>query len=175
MSLSVPFVRREVTCGDDPCCRIALALWVAGCSKRCPGCQNPDLQDPAFGTEKSVKSICEMAESVLDVDLIGSVVFTGGDWAEYPEAYVEVAKWARSNGLVNVLYTGEFYEDLPVAVCEVTEWVIDGPFDIEQEGVFPPSKNQRVFRCGRPVDPSVLPLYRHLLSVQMVRVAGERE
>ena len=172
MSLSVPFVRREITCGDDPCCRVALALWVAGCPRRCLGCQNPDLQDPAFGTEKSVSSICEVVDAYAKELLIGSVVFTGGDWAEYPEAYVEVAKRARSNGLVNVLYTGEFYEDLPVAVCEVSDWVIDGPYDTEQEGVFPPSKNQRVFRCGSLVEPGGLPLYQHLVGVQTVKAAG---
>ena len=164
--LRVPFVRMEVTCTDDPLCRVSLALWVAGCSKRCLECQNPDLQNPAFGTEESVSVICEMVEPVVEGDLIESVVYTGGDWAEYPAAYVEVAKWARSNGLPNVLYTGEFYEDLPDTMKEVSEWVIDGPYDNRRESVYPPSKNQRVFDRGRLVDPEELSLYQHLVGLR---------
>jgi anaerobic ribonucleoside-triphosphate reductase activating protein len=164
MSEGVPLVRTEVSTADDPECGIAVALFVAGCPRRCPGCQNPELQNadglerlPVWSVQDELSRFLENAAS-----LVSCVVFLGGDWAMYPAQYTELATWVQSRGLRTVLYTGDTYEMLPEFVRKVTDWVIDGPWVRERPGIYPPSTNQRVFHHGELVDPEELPLYRHL-------------
>lgn len=161
--MTIPFVRYEMTATDDPECGIGVALWVAGCSRRCPSCQNPSLQDPAAGMQVEVSVVLEdLAWYLEQAHILDCVVFMGGEWMLYPDAYVEIATWAQSRGLRTVLYTGDIFEMLPESVRQVSEWVIDGPWCRDMPGVFPASTNQRVFHRGELVNPEGLPLYQHL-------------
>ncbi len=162
-SITVPFVKLEVTFVDDPLCRISLALYVAGCKRRCPGCHNPQLQDPKNGKPEELETIQQMANPILLSGVVASVVFLGGDWAMYPEAYVQMARWARKKKLGTVLYTGDRIENLPQDVCDASDFIKDGPYVKELPSVYPPSSNQRVFLHGEPVKVEELPLYLHLL------------
>jgi anaerobic ribonucleoside-triphosphate reductase activating protein len=165
MSDRVPLARMEVSAADDPQCGIGIALFVAGCPRRCVGCQNPDLQTAEGFERREVAEIIRELEVLLfggASRLVDCVVFLGGDWMLYPTQYVELASWAQSRGLRTVLYTGEIYEVVPESVRNVSDWVIDGPWRRDMPGVFPPSTNQRVFYRGELVNPVELPLYRHL-------------
>ena len=164
----VPFVRLDVSGIDDPEAGMAVILYVAGCSRRCPGCHNPGLQETDGYPLKSASEMASFMEGFFARGeanaLIEAVVFQGGDWAEYPVVYCEVAGWARQKGFRTVLYTGEVYENLPKYVREASDWVVDGPWEQDKVSVFPPSSNQRVFHKGRRVAPEQLPLYKHLLA-----------
>lgn len=164
----VPFVRLDVSGVDDPLAEMAVVLYVAGCSRRCPGCHNPSLQTTKGHTLIPVSMVVKFIDRFLTekkaADLVASVVFQGGDWAEYPDAYVALAGVAHKRKYRTVLYTGELYENLPKNVREVSDWVVDGPWDENAVGVFPPSDNQRVFKQGQRVDPEQLPLRKHLLA-----------
>ena len=165
---SVPFVRLDVTGVDDPEAGVAAVLYVAGCSLKCPGCQNPELQDPNSYPLMSVPRLIEELERFFSNNeafaLVEAVVFQGGDWMEYPISYHMVAKWVRERGLRTVLYTGRVFENLPECAREVSDWVVDGPWRQEAVSLFPASTNQRVFHQGQRVDPEQLPLYKHLLE-----------
>ena len=104
--------------------------------------------------------------SIMTAGLVESVAFVGGDWAEYPDAYVEMASFVKQMGIGTVLYTGVLFEELPDDVCAVTDWCIDGPWDETRRSVYPPSTNQRVFLHGRRVNPEELPLYQHLRDIE---------
>ena len=166
MSEGVPLARIEVNTTDDPECGIAIALFVAGCPRRCVACQNPDLWDVSGFEVRPILVIQDELERffVEAEKLVDSVVFVGGDWSMYPVPYVELAEWVQSRGLRTVLYTGETYEMLPESVRKVTDWVIDGIWMRDKPGIYPPSTNQRVFHKGELVDPAELPLYQHLAS-----------
>lgn len=161
---SVPFVRAELSFNDDPLARTSLALWVAGCPRKCQGCQNPELQDPSAGVRTSLSGILKTSTRFLSSDLVESVVYLGGDWCCYWNEYTVLANEFHNGEfrLENVLYTGELWEKIPRLVQRVSDWVIDGPWDESQRGVFPSSRNQRVFHLGVRVDPIELPLYRKL-------------
>lgn len=160
----VPLARMEISMADDPECGISVALFVAGCPRRCFQCQNPDLWDAEGFEQQSVDDVTHELDRFLESagEMIDSVVFVGGDWMMYQPQYCELAAWVRSRGLRTVLYTGEIYEMLPEAVRQVSDWVIDGPWRRDLPGVYPPSTNQRVFHRGECVNPEELPLYRHL-------------
>lgn len=164
MNDSVPIARMEISLIDDPECGVSVAVFVAGCSRRCVGCQNPDLwyadkfePHPVEGVKEELDRFVTESKGMID-----SVVFVGGDWMMYQPQYCELAKWAQSRGLRTVLYTGENFEMLPEYVRRVSDWVIDGAWRRDLPGVFPPSTNQRVFHQGELVDPEGLPLYQHL-------------
>ncbi len=166
--LKVPLVRTEVTGIDDPEAGTSIVMYVAGCPRRCLGCQNPQLQDASAYGFIDVDTIVAILESMLSFEatamLVEALVFQGGDWAEYPDAYCAIAGWGRRRELRTVLYTGELYENLSEAVRQASDWVIDGPWDQDKVSVFPPSSNQRVFHWGERVEPEQLPLHRHLLE-----------
>lgn len=164
----VPFVRLDVTGVDDPEAKLGIVLYVAGCSRRCPGCHNRDLQLSRNHTFVPTGTVVNYIDRYLKdkkaSELIECVVFQGGDWMEYPEAYSDLASIVKVRGYRTVLYTGEYYENLAESVREMSDWVIDGPWEEDKVSVFPPSSNQRVFRHGQLVDPEELPLYKHLLE-----------
>lgn len=163
-----PFVKLDVTGVDDPEAAVAVVLYVAGCPRRCPGCHNPNLQQVGDHPPRSSNEVICYLEGFFARDeastLIEAVVFQGGDWAEYPVVYCEIAAWARQKGFRTVLYTGEVFENLPKPVREASDWVVDGPWEQDMVSVFPPSSNQRVFHQGRRVEPEQLPLHKHLLE-----------
>lgn len=172
-----PFVRLDVSGVDDPEAAMAVVLYVAGCSRRCPGCHNPSLQQVGDYPLRSSSEVISYLEGFFARDealvLIEAVVFQGGDWAEYPVVYCDVAGWTRTKGFRTVLYTGEVFENLPKYVREASTWIVDGPWKQDEVSVFPPSSNQRVFHQGQRVDPEQLPLYRHLLESRSEVVEGE--
>ena len=101
----VPVARVEVSTIDDPECDIALAIFVAGCRRRCRGCQNPEFQDTRSYKFRPVSEVIGQVERLLAKSrgMIRSVVFVGGEWMLYPNAYVRLALWVRRSGLKTVL------------------------------------------------------------------------
>jgi anaerobic ribonucleoside-triphosphate reductase activating protein len=162
----VPLARIETSLADDPECGVSIAVFVAGCRRRCKGCQNPELQSAERFRFVPIGDVVRRVQKVIDASsgLIDSMVFVGGEWMLYPSAYIRLAMWARGSNLKRILYTGETYEDLPDGVKQITDWVIDGPWREDLPGIYPPSTNQRVFRRGELVPPEELPLFQHLKS-----------
>ena len=130
---------------------LRVVLWVAGCSHRCKGCQNPVTWDEngglPFGEDEKNEIFTE-----LEHDYISGITFSGGD-PLHPanrDGVAELAKEIREKypDKTQWLYTGydwEHINDLPAV--EYIDVIVDGKF-IEEE--FDPklhwkgSPNQRV-------------------------------
>ncbi len=161
----VPFVKTGMGFCDDPLTRIAITVFVAGCPHNCPGCHSQILQDAKWGVMTSLENIQKKIASMSTGGgrrLAESVVYLGGDWLEYTDAYIEMAKWVHSQALENVLYTGKIFELIRDEVVQFTDWIVDGPFDKNHRGIFPSSTNQHVYHKGKRVDNTKLPLFHHL-------------
>jgi anaerobic ribonucleoside-triphosphate reductase activating protein len=162
---TAPIASIGITLNDDPLGGISLALYVAGCPRRCPGCHSPSLQLPEAGHRYRCWEVEEKVTSLYHRGLVESIVFLGGDWIPwYADLCERLCCWAKDEGVRSVLYTGELYENIPDGLKLVCEWVIDGLYDETRPSVYPASSNQRVFRDGELVNPASLPLYRHLSS-----------
>jgi anaerobic ribonucleoside-triphosphate reductase activating protein len=124
-------------------------VWVQGCARACPGCFNPEMQDPAGGEERSED---EVIAAVLAADVEG-VTFSGGEPFDQAEALARVAAALRARGLSVVCYSGNTYEELlgrddagTHALLANIDVLIDGPF-VEELRVTVPlrgSSNQRL-------------------------------
>jgi len=121
--------------------KIALDVFFQGCSLRCKGCQNPDLQDLNGGFDLDTNEVIEHLKK--HKNFYQALVFVGGEPLEQVDALFDLA--SRS-GLYSVLYTGWLYKEIPSEIRLIMDMIIDGPYieKLKTSG-FPASENQRVY------------------------------
>ncbi len=135
---------------------LRVVLWVAGCSHRCKGCQNPTTWDPNGGipfTDLEKKEILEQ----LDKSYIEGITFSGGDplhennrrevtalAREIKKKYPKKTIW---------LYTGYLWEDVKDwNIVNYLDVLVDGKFILETRDVtlhWKGSPNQRVIDVSK--------------------------
>ena len=123
--------------------KIAVAVYFAGCSIRCKGCQNKVLWDRDVGKDVSLVNLLEEVEKN---PLAEYVVFLGGEPTDQIGFLIEFCKSVKV--LKKALYTGREFESLLSSLTSELDFIVCGPFREEcfVEGRFPASTNQRVFR-----------------------------
>ncbi len=138
----------ERTTAEGPHTR--MALWVAGCTLRCPGCCNPELFDPNAGEPLSRADL----EARLDAlrGHIEGITVLGGEPLQQPSAVAELLEAAVERDLGTVVFSGyTLAEARPRpgfdAIWSRVDTLIDGRFDVD--ATLPPrryigSSNQRL-------------------------------
>ena len=123
-------------------------LWVQGCPLACPGCWNPDTW--AF-KRRDLRSVEEVASTILTTEGIEGVTFTGGEPFAQARALAALAERVRAAGLSVFVFTGydlsELTREEHRALLALTDVVVTGRY-IEAERaeglVWRGSTNQRV-------------------------------
>ena len=84
------------------------AIWVQGCTLRCPGCCNPEM----FGTDRGqhVDPVA-LAQQAKDAGVEG-VSILGGEPFEQPLEVAQFAEAAHAHGLSVMVYSGFTLEEL---------------------------------------------------------------
>ena len=119
---------------------IAVAIYFAGCSIRCPGCQNKYLWDRAQGLAMSADTVIAC---IQEHPLADAVVFLGGEPTDQLDFLHNVC--CAIEGKKKVLYTGREFEWLPVLLTDKLDMVVCGPYRQELHvNRWPASSNQRV-------------------------------
>lgn len=110
------------------------ALWVQGCSLRCPGCCNPEMFAPDKGGE--VLDTAEVARRVLATPGLEGLSVLGGEPFEQPRAVAEVCRAVRAAGLGVMVYSGYTLEELRAqrspdvdALLAEVDLLVDGRFE----------------------------------------------
>lgn len=143
---------------------LRFTVFVQGCHRGCPGCQNPQTQDFSGGTECSVTSLVEQLRSN---PLTDGLSLSGGEPFEQPEGCLALAQAAHTLGFDVWCWTGETFEvllqsgtDAQKALLAAVDVLVDGPFVLAERTLSLPwrgSSNQRVIavpeslRTGRTV------------------------
>lgn len=91
----------ERTRAEGPGCRTA--VWVQGCSLRCPGCCNPEMFSPRGG---ELREVADLAAAVIADGEIEGISVLGGEPFEQAPAVAELAARVRASGLSVVVFTG---------------------------------------------------------------------
>ena len=143
------------------------AVFVQGCSHRCPGCHNPESQPAEGGTRTP---IADIVAEVRANGLVQGVTLSGGEPFEQPKACAELAAQLKQLGYNVWTYTGYLYEDLArqaeasAAIAKLlanTDVLVDGPFLASKKSLglkYCGSANQRLIdvpatrRVGRIVE-----------------------
>lgn len=84
-------------------------LWVQGCPLACPGCWNPDTW--AF-QRRDLRSVDDLASTILATEGIEGVTFTGGEPFAQARALTALAERVRPAGLSVFAFTGYELDEL---------------------------------------------------------------
>ncbi|MCH5217085.1 MAG: anaerobic ribonucleoside-triphosphate reductase activating protein [Muribaculaceae bacterium] len=104
------------------------AIYMAGCSHACPGCQNPQSWDFNAGHTMTLEEIMEIVrEEDFDVTL------TGGDPLCNPEATETLTRAIKESGYGIWLYTGFTLEEIEAddklkKAIKNVDTIVEGPY-----------------------------------------------
>lgn len=121
------------------------ALWVQGCSIRCPGCCNPEMFVIDGGSAMSIEDVVMRLASVTGIEGISVL---GGEPFEQAEGVAEVVRHAKLRGLTVMIYSGYSLAELhdqgrtrPAinALLEHTDLLVDGRYDRDRPEPPPPA------------------------------------
>ena len=122
--------------------QISLNVFVSGCRKRCPNCQNPELQE--FSNLRWVDA--DLFNEIMGRFPLSSwVCFLGGDAVYQARGLEALAKEAKNYGKNVCLYTGMSYEELDFLNKTDIDLIIDGEYVEKLGGVHQKTTNQRIF------------------------------
>jgi anaerobic ribonucleoside-triphosphate reductase activating protein len=133
-------------------------LWVQGCPLACPGCWNPDTW--AF-ERRELKTVDELADTIMATEGIEGVTFTGGEPFAQARALAALAGRVRAAELSVFVFTGYELDELTLpahrALLALTDVVVTGRY-VEAERkeglVWRGSANQRVHFLSNRYGPS---------------------
>jgi anaerobic ribonucleoside-triphosphate reductase activating protein len=120
-----------------------LALWVQGCTIRCPGCCNPEMFTQVGGTEMTIDAV---VERLAHVDVEG-VSILGGEPFEQAAGVAGLARRVHERGQTVMVYSGYTIGELRdqatreagvAALLGEIDLLVDGRYDRELPEPPPP-------------------------------------
>lgn len=132
-----------------------LVIWMAGCSKRCPGCANPEMWESPSDREISVELLMESLRQALPGGHVEGITLTGGDPLEQRGELLRLLPFLGRLSDDILVYTGYTYAEIErlYTADELSQLradigvLIDGPYiERQNDGVCPlrGSTNQSV-------------------------------
>jgi len=85
------------------------ALWLQGCSLRCPGCCNPEMLPPEGGALLGVPALLAEIQAVPGIE---GVTLLGGEPFEQAEPLADLARGVRRAGLGVMAFSGYTLDEL---------------------------------------------------------------
>ena len=112
---------------------LRFAIWLAGCSLRCPGCCNPELFDRSAGRAVTVRTL---ARTILETDAEGLTV-VGGEPLEQLEPLARLCEQVAAADRGVIVFTGYRLEEARArpgfeALWSTIDTLVDGRFDARQ-------------------------------------------
>ena len=130
-----------------------VGIWVAGCSRGCRGCSNPELWQQKPEYEVSVDQLVSLIGNLAKDHEIDGFTISGGEPLNQPEALARLIQCLSGFSSDILVYTGYQIEELRARQDQATDLVlariavlIDGKYIEElNDGAFlRGSSNQRV-------------------------------
>lgn len=155
-------------------------IYLSGCPHHCPGCHNPDAQDPNAGQIISDDLVQEIADNISIRPFLSGVTLSGGDPFFNPKAtYFFITRllenciysgWEPALHPTLWIYTGYTWESLIVqndicinALLRFADVLVDGPFvqDCADKSLsFRGSSNQRIIDTRKSFSQGKAILYK---------------
>ncbi len=103
------------------------AVWVQGCSLRCPGCCNPEMFDERRGTAMTIEALAAQIPAGVE-----GITLLGGEPFEQAGGCAEFARLAKARGLTVMVFSGYTRAELdqrPNALFAEIDLLVDGRYD----------------------------------------------
>ena len=117
------------------------AIWLQGCSIRCPGCCNPEMFDARGGTAFTVAALVARSAAAN----VEGITILGGEPFEQAAAAADLAEAVRARGQTVMVFSGMELGGLRAAADpEVARFLgaidllVDAPFDRDRPEPAPP-------------------------------------
>jgi len=113
------------------------AVWVQGCSVKCPGCFNPHLWAERGGRDDDPAELAELWVAAAAAAGVEGITLLGGEPFDQAAAMAVVARRFRDAGLTVMTFTGYTYDQVRAwgaerddirALVEATDLLADGPY-----------------------------------------------
>lgn len=139
------------------------AIWVQGCTRRCKGCCNPEMQEIRPNYVVDTRDIIKLIACARQKYEIEGVTFIGGEPFLQAEGCGEVAAWCQENGMSVLTFSGFLYQELKEMkdaekLLGHTDILVDGPFiqeQYEEERDWIGSANQKVWYLSDRYTPEI--------------------
>ncbi len=112
-----------------------VCLWTRGCSKNCPGCISPELQNPE-GNNADERILAQILIQVAKAGGCDGLTVSGGDPFEQPESLLLLLSLVREHFKDILVYTGYTLEEIKkgkaleagIRCLEYIDVLIDGRY-----------------------------------------------
>ena len=114
------------------------AVWVQGCSIRCPGCCNPEMFDARRGEPTSIDDLVAKIPAGVE-----GITLLGGEPFEQAAGGAELARAAKARGLTVMVFSGYALAELReradgAELLGLTDLLVDGRYDQTRPEPAPP-------------------------------------
>jgi anaerobic ribonucleoside-triphosphate reductase activating protein len=118
------------------------AVWLQGCSIRCPGCCNPEMFDARRGELSSIDALIARIPATVE-----GVTLLGGEPFDQAAGAAAFALRARAQGLTVMVFSGYTLAELrgrddaslATGLLAAADLLVDGRFDRTQPEPAPPA------------------------------------
>lgn len=131
-------VAKEISCTEAEGPGRRYALWVQGCTLRCPGCCNPEMFSTRGGTQTPVDELLTRIRAAAASEAIEGVSVLGGEPFQQPAPLAALCRQVRELGLSVMLYSGYRLDELhelaqtdpgTAALLAEADLLVDGRYD----------------------------------------------
>ena len=138
---------------NGPGCRVT--LWISGCCRKCPGCQNEWTHDYSQGKEFTTDEFDEICRLLERPEIAGLTISGGDPLMQLSDVLVDLCQLThdikeRFPDKPIWLYTGYYIKDLRENQLDVLHYcdvVVEGPFELDKKDTTLPfrgSSNQKI-------------------------------
>lgn len=114
---------KQNSCDDGP--GIRDVLFLQGCRKNCPGCQNKSQQFHGNGVWKDID---ELVDEIADKCKNKKITISGGEPLEQKEALCILGNNLKKRGFQICVYTGWNWNQLPKEIFQFADIIKAGPY-----------------------------------------------
>lgn len=138
--------------------QLAIEVYVAGCTRHCPGCHNPETWDFAGGAEIDSDWLQSLERSIQCGALVDKIWILGGEPLDQnPREFEALVNCLYNYKLPLWLFTSYELEDVPATILPYFDYIKTGRYEqdnptIDQDskvyGVHLASANQTIYKKG---------------------------
>lgn len=118
-----------------------IAVWTAGCTKRCPKCENPELWESAANQEVRATSLAKEVIRIHETFDADEITITGGDPLEQSEELEKFLVEIRPQFDDVLLYTGFTLDEVKAVLGKQRYEKLRRLVDVLVDGRYDDSKN----------------------------------